>query len=152
MHTKAHAGGWQEIEPEIVKWKTGGVLKRSATALLSAISMPAREKSAATDAAFEGEFLVVVPDGVSISKFRMLRLHSRAESREFRLVTGGVFHQSGGSDRDAQGFTHTRIAPNTYLVKFERYNGGGEYGFLPPPTFAQTPVYMGKIYCFRMRN
>jgi hypothetical protein len=111
-----------------------------------------RQKSAATDAAFPDEFLVVLPDGVSITDFQMLQLHRHARSREFRVVTGGVLHQSGDANRDEQEFNHTRIAPRTYLVSFQRYEGGGEYGFLPPQTFSQTPVYIGQIYCFRMKN
>ncbi|MBV9301776.1 MAG: hypothetical protein JOY62_17575 [Acidobacteriaceae bacterium] len=154
MYTKAPNGTWQEIDPDILNWKTGGVLKSifSEGIVRPDVNARIRQKSAFLDAAFEDEFLVVVPDGVSITEFQMLRLHQHSNSREFRLITGGVFHQSGGADRDEMEFKHTKIAPHAYLVSFDRYEGGGEYGFLPPPSFTQTPVYMGKIYCFRMKN
>jgi hypothetical protein len=154
MYARDRDGAWQGIEPEIVHWKTGGVLKSvfSSGIIRPDVNARVREKSAATDAAFPDEFLVVVPDGVSITDFQMLQLHKHASSREFRVITGGVFHQSGGAGRDEQGFSYIRIAPRTYLVSFQRYEGGGEYGFLPPQTFSQTPVYIGTIYCFRMKN
>ncbi|HEX4165422.1 MAG TPA: hypothetical protein VHZ55_08100 [Bryobacteraceae bacterium] len=154
MYAKNANGDWKEIEPEIINWKTGGVLKSALTRDIIKRDVNGRIRGGAafTSAGFEDEFLVVVPEGISITEFQMLHLHEHRNSREFRLVTGGIFHQSGGADRDEQDFDHQKIAPRTYLVSFHSYEGGGEFGFMPPPSSALSPVYMGKIYCLRMKN
>jgi hypothetical protein len=62
------------------------------------------------------EFLIKTPDSVEATDFQLVHLHHESDAREFRTVTGGVFHASGGSSRDRIAFDQTRIAKRTYKV------------------------------------
>jgi hypothetical protein len=46
------------------------------------------------------EFIVIAAEGVSISEYQLLKLNQHSDNREFRTVTGGVFHAKGGATRD----------------------------------------------------
>jgi len=71
------------------------------------------------------------------------------DSREFRAVTGGVFHVSGGAARDLVQFQSAKIASRTFVVNISL--SSGEYGFLPPGAFTSTnAASSGKIYSFRL--
>ena len=61
-------------------------------------------------------------------------------------MTGGVFHQTGGAQRDEVEFKPVRIAPHTYTFTVDVKTPGGEYGILPPGTGNVTNG--GKIYTF----
>ncbi len=95
------------------------------------------------------EFLLYTPDGTpkppstTSSSFRL-----NSKDREFRTLTGGVFHSTGGAKRDEQPFAPVRIAPHTYAFTVPRDTPGGEYGILPPGTGNVTNG--GKIYTFAM--
>ena len=95
------------------------------------------------------ELLIVVPDGTAITEYQLLRLHQHSSGREFRTVTGGVFHVSGGATRDLlpfDGMTSRR----TYKVMLSGLSAG-EYGFLPPGAFrSSNEASSGKIYSFRV--
>jgi hypothetical protein len=56
------------------------------------------------------EFLIKTPDGVDATEFQLVHLHQKSDAREFRTVTGGVFHAFGGASRDAIGFDQTKVA------------------------------------------
>jgi hypothetical protein len=93
----------------------------------------------------------VVPEGVAITEWQLLRFHPHADNREFRTVTGGVFHVSGGATRDLMPFDGKKIATRSYAVSFLRGSGAGEYGFLPPGAFASiNAASAGKLYSFRI--
>src|SRR6267378_5154549 len=55
----------------------------------------------------------------------------KGDSREFRAVTGGVYHSSGGAEKDAIKFDFQKIAPRTYKIVLAGLKKG-EYGILPP--------------------
>lgn len=144
-------GKWVEVLPEVVNWKTGGVVKSVAT-----VGVVKEDKNGHVNGSTSRnrlaspiDFLIVVPDGVSITEYQLLRLHQHSDGREFRTVTGGVFHVSGGATRDLVPFDGTKIAPRTYTVTFS--SGSGEFGFLPPGAFTSTnTASSGKIYSFRV--
>ena len=46
------------------------------------------------------EILIYVPEGVSANEYDFLRFRINSDNREFRVLTGGVFHSTGGADRD----------------------------------------------------
>jgi hypothetical protein len=80
-------------------------------------------------AASAAEFLIRCPEGEAASEYQLLKLHEKGDRREFRTVTGGALHASGGSDRDAMNFDFDKVAPRTYRVKLVELKKG-EYGFL----------------------
>ncbi len=144
---------WIEVLPEVVNWKTGGVAKSVASIGIvkgdvnGHINGPTSRNRLTTPI----EFLIVAPEGVAITEYQLIRLHQHGEDREFRTVTGGVLHVSGGATRDLMPFEGTKIAPRTYKAAFSHSSGAGEYGFLPPGAFTSTnTASSGKIYSFRV--
>lgn len=78
------------------------------------------------------QFLIRAPDGVEATGYQLVRLHQKRNAREFRTVTGGVFHGSGGDIRDTIAFQQTRIARQTCTVTLPDSLPPGEYAFLSP--------------------
>jgi hypothetical protein len=144
---------WAEVDPEIVNWKTGGVFKHIASAGIvkgdvnGHLNGPHSRNSMETPI----EFVIVAGEGVSITEYQLIRLRPQDQWREFRTVTGGVFHQSGGATRDMVDFEGTKIAPRTFRVTLQTL-ADGEYGFLPPSAFvsAGASSQLGKMYTFRI--
>jgi hypothetical protein len=142
---------WIEVLPEVVNWKTGGVVKNVASIGIVKGDKNGHVNGASSRNRFAApiEFLIVVPEGVAITEYQLLHLHEHGDGREFRAVTGGVFHVSGGATRDLVQFEGRKIAPRTFVVGFSP--GSGEYGFLPPGAFISTnEASSGKIYSFRV--
>lgn len=61
----------------------------------------------------------------------LLKLDEKGDRREFRAVTGGVYHSSGGAEKNAIKFGFQKIASRTYNIALTGLKRG-EYGFLPP--------------------
>jgi hypothetical protein len=147
------AEGWADVQPEVVNWKTGGVLKTIGSAGIvkgdvnGHISGPHSPNAVKTPL----EFLIYAPEGVAITEYQLLRLRDSKESREFRTVTGGVLHVSGGATRDLLPFESKKIAPRTYVIVLPSISTG-EYGFLPPGSemSSHASSSLGKIYSFRV--
>jgi len=144
---------WNELLPEVVNWKTGGVVKGFVThgIIKSDVNGHLKGKSSKTTATTAVELLIVLPSGVSIAEYQLLRLHQNTDSREFRLATGGVFHQSGGAEHDQVEFQNVKVAPHRFIVYLTQLKQG-EYGFLPPGAMASQNAAgsTGKIYTFKM--
>ena len=144
-------GAWSEVLPEVVNWKSGGVMKNVATVgivkedLNGHVNGPTSRNRLTNPA----EFQIVVPDGIAITEYQLLRLHQHGSNREFRTVTGGVFHVSGGATRDLMPFDGTKIAAREYTVTLPVL-ATGEYGFLPPSPATANAASSGKIYSFRI--
>ena len=146
-------GEWLDMLPEIVNWKTGGVLKSFASGGLikgdvnGRINGPHSRNSATTPL----EFLIYTAEGVAITEYQLLRLRKKKKAREFRTVTGGVLHASGGATRDLVLFEGAKLASRIYKVILPPNLGAGEYGFLPPGAVAsRNSASLGKIYTFRL--
>jgi hypothetical protein len=101
---------WVIVASEPVNWKTGGVLKSIATdgIVKGDVNGRLRGSSGATQMNTPLEFLIKAPDGVEAADFKLVHLHEKSDAREFRTVTGGVFHASGGSLRDAVRFEQVK--------------------------------------------
>lgn len=140
-------GQWKEVPPEIVYWKTGGVLKTVATAGIHHGDVNGHLTGAESRTRLEGplEFLIVAPEGTALSEYQLVRLRSNKDNREFRTVTGGFFHAQSGAQRDVVEFDGEKVASRTFEIKFPSGTGSGEYGFLPPGSANGS----GKIYSFR---
>jgi len=147
------AGKWADLPPEVVNFKTGGVLKTIGTAgvvkgdingHLNGLHSPNQLKTPV-------EILVYTPEGTAITEYQLLRLRDQKDSREFRTVTGGVFHASGGATRDVMQFENKKVAPRTYVITLGNI-GSGEYGLLPPTSGDGTGSSgrIGKLYTFRV--
>ena len=144
---------WTDVLPEVVNWKTGGVVKNVASVGIVKGDVNGHVNGATSRNRLTTpiEFLIVVPEGVAITEYQLIRLHQHGGNREFRTVTGGVFHVSGGATRDLMPFEGTKVTARTYAVNFSRASGAEEYGFLPPGAFTSTnAASSGKIYSFRV--
>jgi hypothetical protein len=148
VYYKDHTGKWIAIEPEIVHIKSGGFLKSTVTHGIIKEDrnghLNGRESKLALQCPIE--VLIYVPDGVSASEYDFLRFRINSDNREFRVLTGGVFHSTGGADRDEVKFNPVKTAPHAYQFTVNKDTGGGEYGILPPGTGNVTNG--GKIYTF----
>jgi hypothetical protein len=148
VYYKDREGKWQAIEPEIVHIKSGGFIKSTVTH-----DIIKEDKNGHIDGRESKlllprpiEFLIYTPDGVDISEYDLLRFRLNSDSREFRVLTGGVFHSTGGADRDEVPYKPVKTAPHTYQFTLGMDTPGAEYGILPPGTGNVTNG--GKIYTF----
>lgn len=145
---------WVEVLPEVVNWKTGGVAKSifSQGVVKGDMNGHLQGKSSATAATTTTEFMIVAPEGTAITEYELLKLRENGDSREFRTVTGGVFHSSSGATRDVVKFDGKKVASRHYVVQLSENLKPGEYGFLPPGAVASTNAAgsTGKIYSFKV--
>lgn len=150
---RKHGEQWREMLPEVVHWKTGGILKMLATGGIVKGDVNGRLQGPESRNAVDrpAEFLIYAPEGVAITEYQLIRLRCKKEAREFRTVTGGILHVSGGAMRDLVPFKGRRIAPRTWVVELPGL-AGGEYGFLPPgmAMSSHASASLGKIYSFRL--
>jgi len=145
-------GAWEEMLPEVVNWKTGGVLKHIATAGVVKGDVNGHIQGGHSRNSLKSpiEALIYAPEGTAITEYQLIRLHETGDSREFRTVTGGVMHESGGATRDLVPFEGKKAASRMYKVLLPNL-GAGEYGFLPPGAFgAASSASIGKMYTFRL--
>jgi hypothetical protein len=147
------------IEPEIVNWRTGGVVKNAVTLGLDkghvngTVAGP-HSKLNVTSVPFgmagPVEFYIRCLEGNSASEYQLLRFWEKSDRREFRSVTGGVLHASGGAEDNVIAFKFEKIAPRTYKIELPSISMG-EYGFLAPGAAASADLASrGKIYTFRI--
>jgi hypothetical protein len=142
-------GAWINLEPEIVNFKTGGVLKSIASdgIVKGDVNGHIPGKTSKNVLTFPVLLAVYVPEGTDIAEYQLLRLRESGNAREFRSVTGGVFHSSGGASRDDVQFQSTKIAPRVYQITLDQPLGKGEYGLLPPGAVSSSNMASGgKIY------
>ena len=142
---------WTILPSEQVNWKTGGVLKTIATDGIVKGDVNGHIKGAHSQTKVTGplQFLVKTQDGEEATDFQLVRLHQKSDAREFRTMTGGVFHASGGASRDAVTFEQKRVAKHTYEITLPVTLPPGEYAFLAPGrTQSTTSGATGKAYTF----
>ncbi len=144
---------WVEVQPEVVVWETGGMLKRFATAGIVQGDVNGRIKGAhsANLVSTPIEFLIVAPEGMDIADYQLIRLRGQRDTREFRTVTGGIFTSSGGATRDAIQFESSKLFSRTFSVNLRTLDDG-EYGFLPTSgTAPSTSANVGKMFTFQVK-
>jgi len=153
------------IDPEVVNWKTGGVAKEYATLFWDKghVNGSIRGPHSKLDLTYSSdasirmmgvggalEFYIRSRDGDSPSEYQLLKFWEKSDRREFRTVTGGVFHASGGAQDNVLEFKFEKVAPRTFKVELNNLNPG-DYGFLPPgSTASMSAASQGKIYTFRI--
>jgi len=149
VYFKDKTGAWTALMPEIVNFKTGGFLKSMATDGLvkGDLNGHVAGPHSKTTLTFPIVFAVYVPEGTAITEYQLLRFRTHPDGREFRSMTGGVFHASGGATRDLVDFKSDKIAPRVYQVTLDAAAGKGEYGLLPPGSYSSSNMGSnGKIY------
>jgi hypothetical protein len=142
---------WQPVPSEIVNTKSGGVLKRIATDGIVKEDVNGHIKGAEsrTRLTSDTNILIFMPDTYSANDYILVKLHRNSNNREFRAVTGGVFHSSGGATKDSIEFGSAKLAPHMYQLTFATPPSPGEYGIIPPGAVAtKTLAGSGKIFSF----
>ncbi len=149
VYYKNKAGAWTEMMPEVINYKSGGFLKSLATDGIVKGDMNGHipGKHAKLVVTFPVQIALYVPEGTAPTEYLLLRLRVNSNNREFRSMTGGVIHTSGGATRDEVPFTATKIAPRVYSFTLDSKLGKGEYGIMPPGSVTTSNLASsGKIY------
>ena len=148
LYYKDKTGRWTLMDSEIVHIKSGGFLKSTVTHGI--IKEDRNGVVNGTQAKLllprPIEFLIYAPDGVTASEYELVAFRLNSKDREFRVLTGGIIHSTGGAQRDEVAFTPQKIAPRTWTFTLGPNTPGAEYGILPPGTGNVTNG--GKIYTF----
>ena len=145
------AGQWLPLQTERVVFRSSGTLKQ-------VLSQGILGKD--TNGYIEGtksplilptgtEILLYTPTGTSADEYFFLRLQNHKDYRDFRTLTGGVFHETAGPQRNELVFKPKKIATQMYTFTVPTDIEKGEYGFLPPGS-ANTQGIAGnsKIFTF----
>lgn len=137
------------LEPEVVNWQTAGVAKSHATLFIvkGDINGKVLKPTSPTQVKTPLEFLLKTFEGTSAAEYQLLRLHQKGDRGEFRSVTGGVLHQSGGAQRDEVSCQLEKIGDRLWRVRLDRLQAG-EYGFLAPGVLSVSYSASGKMYTF----
>jgi hypothetical protein len=142
---------WLEVQPEVVNWKTGGVGKHIASlgVVKQDINGHLDRNRSRTLVSSPLEFVIITPEGVAITEYQLIKLNENSDNREFRTMTGGVFHAKGGATKDMVAFESQKVASRTFTVTLTGTKAG-EYGFLPPGALTQAngAATLGKMYTF----
>src|SRR5579864_166908 len=126
-------GSLAEVYAEIVDWKSGGVGKSMLTGGFTKghVNAVVNGPKSKLQIGEPMEFIIKCTEGVTPSEYMLLKLDEKGDRREFRAVTGGVYHSSGGAEKNAVKFDFQKIASRTYKIVLTGLKKG-EYGFLPP--------------------
>lgn len=149
VYYKNKSGAWVALDPEVVNFKSGGFLKSMATDGLVKGDMNGHVQGghAKMSLTFPVQLAIYAPEGTAITEYQLLRYRTHSDSREFRSVTGGVFHSSGGATRDVVEFKADKLAPRLYQITLDSAMGKGEYGLMPPGSYTSTNMASGgKVY------
>jgi hypothetical protein len=138
-----------QLDPEIVGWQTGGVMKRIATLGLDHghVNGKIMTDHSPVQLSCPVEFLIKTPEGTSVTEYQLLRLYGKGNRREFRALTGGVIHAKGGAERTVISFRREKISTRVWRIRLSGLEQG-EYGFLPPGVAASSIAASGKLYAF----
>ena len=148
VYYKDARGVWVPMESEVVHIQSGGFLKSTLTHNI--IKEDHNGVVSGTEAKLvlprPVEFMFYAADGVDGSEYELIRFRLNSKNREFRVLTGGVIHQTGGAQRDDVAIHPVKAAPHTWIFSLPGDISGAEYGILPPGTGSVTNG--GKIYTF----
>ncbi len=151
VYYKLSAGAWTQFSPEIINFKSGGVLKAIASQGIVKQDKNGHipGKTAKMALTRQSDILLYVPEGTSPEEYQLIKLRQNSDNREFRSETGGVFHNSTGAQRDAKSFTTVKLAPRMYQLTLSADLPVGEYGILPPGSLTSSnAASAGKMYTF----
>jgi hypothetical protein len=148
VYYKDAQGRWQPMESEPVHSKSSGWLKNVVTDGIVKTDMNGMVNGPQAKLLLPRpvEFLIYTADGVDAGEYDLIRFRLNGKDREFRTLTGGVFHSTSGAKGDEVEFSAKKIAPRTWTFTLPKDTPGAEYGILPPGTGNVTNG--GKIYTF----
>ena len=148
VYYKDKTGRWTPMDSEPVHVKSGGFVKSTLThgIIKEDRNGVVSGRESKLELPRPIEFLIYTPEGVTASEYELLAFRLNSKDREFRVLTGGVIHSTGGAKRDDVAFTPVKIAPRTWTFRLDEKTPGAEYGILPPGTGNVTNG--GKIYTF----
>lgn len=145
---------WVDLLPEVVNWKTGGVLKHLASAGIIKGDVNGLVNGPGSKTVLKAPLhvLIYTAEGTAITEYQLLKLRQNGGTREFRTVTGGVMHAEGGATRDLIPFESKKIASRTHELVLQSLTAG-EYGILSPgaASSSSASAQLGKIYSFRIQ-
>ena len=138
-----------DVTPEVVGWKSGGALKSFATNGLTKghVNGTIRGPKSALQIGNDAEFIIKCAEGTAVTEYQLLRLDMKGDRREFRAMTGGIIHSSGGAEKNAEKFDYEKVAARVFKVKLPPLKKG-EFGFLPPGSTSGNVASSGKVYSF----
>jgi hypothetical protein len=118
-----------QLEPEIVGWQTGGVLKQHVTLGFDRGHINGKIMTPRSSVQLSNpmEFFIKAPEGTSATEYQLLRLYEKGNRREFRALTGGVYHASGGAERTTVSFTPEKVSSRIWRIWLNGLERG-EYG------------------------
>jgi hypothetical protein len=148
LYYKDHSGKWIQMDSELVHIESGGFIKSTATRGIIKPDQNGRVNGPTSKLTLVPpiEFLIYTPDGSESDEYDLVRFRLHSDRREFRILTGGIIHSTGGAERDEVPFHPEKVASRTYQFTVDAKVGGGQYGILPPGTGNRTNG--GKIYTF----
>jgi hypothetical protein len=148
VYYKDSTGRWQPMESEPVHSKSSGWIKNTLSDGIIKTDMNGMVNGPQAKLLLPRpiEFLIYTADGVDAGEYTLIRFRLNGKDRQFRTLTGGVFHSTGGAKSDEMEFTAKKVASRTWIFTLGRDTPGAEYGILPPGTGNVTNG--GKIYTF----
>ena len=92
-------------------WQTGGVLKRDLTLGITKGHVNGKIMRARSphQVSTPLELVIRTPEGTSVTEYQLLRLDEKDNRREFRALTGGIIHSSGGAEKNAVPFEPEKV-------------------------------------------
>ncbi len=151
VYFKNRQGQWEEVGPELVRYRDGGALKSLATNNIikkdenGVVTGPKSKLQISPGT----EILILAPANTDGIEYVILRFRPKSDRREFRVKTGNVFHSETGTDRDALDLPIHKVSQRIYGFTVPRDLQKGEYGVLAPGQAATPGIsHAGKIYTF----
>ncbi|MBI1352798.1 MAG: hypothetical protein GC160_00525 [Acidobacteria bacterium] len=141
---------WEFMEPELVTWRTGGMLKSIGTAGLHKghISGVIDGRNARVQVSPPVELFIRAEEGVAASEFQLLKMDIRKDLREFRALTSGVLRAKSGSERNAVPFNPEKVGVQAYKLVLTQVDKG-EFGLLAPGAVGSASMSSsGKVFAF----
>jgi len=151
VYYKDRSGAWVPLKTERVVFKSSGWLKSAVTNNIIKRDMNGHLEGQRSPLKLSTgvELMIYAPAGTDAAEYDFIRFEEKKDAREFRTLTGGVFHSESGSARDEIEFNPKKVGPQMYSFTVPVDIQKGEYGLLPPGAanqrgFADT----GKIFTF----
>ncbi|MGD0682979.1 MAG: hypothetical protein ABR990_13130 [Terracidiphilus sp.] len=145
VYYQDNGGMWKPILPEIVVTKSPLIAVRDDK--FGSTTGHIAGAKAHTSAALPLTLAVYVPEGHSISEYRLLRLQGKSSAREFSISSSMASKDSDKLDKDSVVFSSEKIAPRVYQITLSATLGRGEYGMLSPKPRDASEGSNWKIYC-----